>query len=237
MHTLTRQQLREVDRLAIEELGIPGVVLMENAGRYVAEVVLDFLESQLHLLPLDTRVSVLCGSGNNGGDGYVVTRHLFNAGVAVTAYPSADPARLGDDATINYLVAKKLGIVGPVLQSDLLSGLFSASAPPHIVIDALLGTGFEGKVRDDLGDIIDCCNRLHDNGITVVAIDLPSGLDCDSGQPSNATICADLTVTFIAAKQGFSNPSAEAVVGQVVVADIGAPPQLVQLASETYPSG
>ena len=95
MHTLTRQQLREVDRLAIEELGIPGVALMENAGRSVAEVVLDLLESQFHLLPIDARVSVLCGSGNNGGDGYVVTRHLFNAGVAVTAYPSADPAGLG----------------------------------------------------------------------------------------------------------------------------------------------
>ncbi|MEE9212091.1 MAG: NAD(P)H-hydrate epimerase [Phycisphaeraceae bacterium] len=235
MPTLTRQQIREVDRLAIEQLGIPGVVLMENAGRHVAETVLELMETELHLVPSDARAAVFCGGGNNGGDGYVIARHLANAAVDVTAYAAKDPAALNGDAALNHAIAARMGLVEPLFNPEHPVVVGSTRLQPHVVVDALLGTGFQGQVRDDLAAVIDQCNALRATGAAVVAVDLPSGLDCDSGEPANAVVEADVTVTFVAAKKGFANAAAGPYVGRIIVADIGAPSELIHQACRTYP--
>ena len=223
MEALTREQVREVDRKAIEELGIPGVVLMENAGRHAADIVMDVLENDMHLVAPDARVAVFCGSGNNGGDGYVVARHLHNIGVNVDAIAVKDVNTLTGDAAINCDVATKMGLV---VNYDNLE---NKEGKEHVLVDALLGTGFQGDIRDDLVSVINLINQSRQRGAKVVAIDVPSGLDCDTGQPSNATIEADVTVTFVAMKQGFLAETAEKYVGQAIVVDIGAPPELLPM--------
>ena len=224
---LSREAVREVDRLAIEQLGIPGVVLMENAGRNVADTVLALLELELHLLPHDSRVAILCGGGNNGGDGYVVARHLYNAGVDVTVFSAKDPARLTGDAAINHEIVYNIGQAIPLRRTDEFIRESDHATHFHVLVDALLGTGFNGAVRDDLAAVIDACNAARRSDVRIVAVDIPSGLDCDTGEPSNATMTADVTVTFVAMKIGLTNKAAQPHVGQIHVVDIGAPPELV----------
>jgi len=226
MQTLTREQVREIDRLAIAELGIPGVVLMENAGRRAAEVVLGVLRDTCGLEPQAGRVVVLCGGGNNGGDGYVIARHLHNQAVAVTVFAITDPARLTGDAAVNHNICEKIGLaVCPISSDEQLNQGASSWTDTHVIVDALLGTGFTGTVRPEVAAVIERCNAV--GGPKIVAVDVPSGLDCDTGQPSNATIRADVTVTFVAPKPGFGVASARSYVGEVIVAGIGTPPGLI----------
>ena len=227
--TLTREAVREVDRLAIEDLGIPGIVLMENAGRHVADTALELLELELHLLPHDARTAVLCGGGNNGGDGYVVARQLYNAGVNVTAFAAKDPSKLTSDAETNYWIVHNIGSTLPLHGAEAFVEAHDTAGQFHLIVDALLGTGFRGQVRDDLVAVIDACNNARVNGARVLSVDIPSGLDCNTGEPSNATVAADVTVTFVAMKTGLASETAHPYVGQIHVAEIGAPPELVQL--------
>jgi NAD(P)H-hydrate epimerase len=229
MLTLTREQVREIDRLAIEELGIPGIVLMENAARSVAEVALDVLELQLQLTPSDARVAVLCGGGNNGGDGYAIARHLHNAGVAVTIDAATPPEAMKGDALVNASVCGRMGL--PMRELRDLATIEAAAVEwgrQRLLIDALLGTGFQGVVREPMDVAIARCNEArHRQGVFVLAVDVPSGLDCNTGHPSNATIEAGMTVTFVAAKRGFVTEAARPYVGELAVVEIGTPPQLV----------
>jgi NAD(P)H-hydrate epimerase len=222
MKALTREQVRRVDALAIEELGIPGVVLMENAGRNAAERIrLHYVQSGA------TRVVIFCGPGNNGGDGFVIARQLANAGIDPLVYLAGDPTRLSPDCQTNHNIAQAMGITVTVI-SDAAAG-DAATADVRdgdVVVDALLGTGFRGEVRQPLAALIQGLNAAHKR--LVVAIDVPSGLDCDTGTVGNVAVQADLTITFAADKVGFSKPSARDHVGQVVVCDIGAPPGLAQ---------
>ncbi len=210
MKELTREQVREVDRIAIEELGIPGIVLMENAGRNAAHEILDAFS------PI-ARAVLFCGTGNNGGDGFVIARHLANAGVPVHIALAGKVEKLSPDAAVNYRICANMG--WPIAAAESVELL-----PNDVVVDALLGTGFTSQVRAPLAKIIGRINAASKRA--VVAIDVPSGLDCDTGQPSNATIQADMTVTFVAAKVGFSKPPAAEYTGQIVTADIGAPPSI-----------
>jgi len=268
MPALSRDQLRRVDRLAIEQFGIPGIVLMENAGRAVAEETLKLLRSEsTPCLPGSASPSgpfrpfsswpgevpphpgsgetsavtavLLCGGGNNGGDGYVAARHLHNAGVRVlvcNAAPSPFPlppggrgkGEGGGDAAVFRAIVEKMNL--PCL--DILDAAQLAAAEPELAkatvfIDALLGTGFHGEVQPHLAAIIRRCNALACAGAKVVAVDVPSGMDCDTGRASDPTIRADLTVTFVALKKGFLAPEAKPYLGEVVVASIGAPPELL----------
>lgn len=221
MTALTRKQARQVDRDAIEHLGVPGIVLMENAGRNAASLILDLL-AQRSPAASDGRVVIVCGGGNNGGDGYVIARHLHNAGVDICLAAATPPAKITGDAAINHRICANLGLaIEPVLDQDTLDRQAKAWSKCDLVVDALLGTGFEGQVRPHMAAIINRINRL--DGPMVVAIDVPSGLDCDTGQPSNATVRADVTITFVAAKIGFEQPAAAAWLGKVHVADIGIP--------------
>lgn len=237
MLLLSRDQVRRIDALAISELGIPGVVLMENAGRSAAEETLKLATECGLLKPRDgelqmqeLNVAVVCGGGNNGGDGYVVARHLYNAGCDVVVYTAADPGKLSSDAATNRTIVEKMDLERrEILDEEQLAAAEPDLERANIIVDALLGTGFSGDMRPHPAAVIRRLNALAlQNGRKVVAVDLPSGLDCDSGRPSPATIRADLTVTFVAMKKGFVNPNAQTHTGRVVVAGIGTPPELLE---------
>ncbi|MCH8912362.1 MAG: NAD(P)H-hydrate epimerase [Planctomycetes bacterium] len=220
MQALTREQIREIDRCAIEEYGIAGIVLMENAGRNAAELI----RANLKEADQPAAVCILCGPGNNGGDGFVVARHLFNAGLKIEIILFADAEKLAPDAKVNHDIARKMEIqIRPFTESDAAACVSRA----QVVIDALLGTGFSGKVRPPLDRAIELINSA-DHALKV-AIDVPSGLDCNTGQPAAATVRADLTITFVAPKVGFAR--AADYTGQVLVADIGAPRTLLNSAT------
>lgn len=228
MLILTRQQVRRIDQLAISEYGMPGVVLMENAGRSAAEIILKEIKTELKLEPGNCRVAILCGGGNNGGDGYVIARHLHNAGVPVALYAAIDPAQLSGDAAVSAQIAQKMQLeLHDISDEHTLREASLAWEKSQLLVDALLGTGFQGTLRPEIANVVRRCNAVALHGKRVVAIDLPSGLDCDSGQPSAVTIRADLTITFVARKAGFDAAIAKPFIGRVVVAGIGAPIELI----------
>lgn len=215
---LTRAQAREADRIAIEEYGIPGVVLMENAGRTAAEIIVrNFEESKSRKVKTGPAVQIFCGPGNNGGDGYVIARHLANTGFNVCVILACERARVGGDAAVNLRIIEKMGIA--IFENDRLEG----SAP--ILVDALLGTGSVGDPRGVIADAINFINNSKRAVISsiVFAIDIPSGLDADGGMPGKPTVKADHTITFMGAKVGFSATAAGEYLGRVHLVDIGVP--------------
>jgi len=228
MLTLSREQVRRLDRMAIEQLGIPGVVLMENAGRAVAEETLRLVTRNPPREPASVTAAVLCGGGNNGGDGYVAARHLHNAGVRVLVFHAAEPARHGGDAGVHRAIVAKMGLASrDVLDEEQLGAAAADLEKANVLVDALLGTGFTGDVRPHLAAIIRRCNALALENRKVVAVDVPSGMNCDTGAAAQPTIRADLTVTFVAAKKGFLSMDAKPYLGRIVVATIGTPPELI----------
>jgi NAD(P)H-hydrate epimerase len=232
--TLTRQQVREVDRRAIEDFAIPGVVLMENAGRGAADIVRQAFESESRQKSDGSFVAIVCGRGNNGGDGFVIARHLSNGGTAVELFLACDPARLAGDAATNFTIAQRMGLrCHPFDTVDRIAAAAHRLGEAVVVVDAVLGTGFAGDVRSPFDGVIDAINQVED--ATVIAIDVPSGLDCDTGKPSNATVRADATVTFVAAKAGFAD--SVAYTGRVHVVDIGAPAEIIQAVLSDDSSG
>jgi NAD(P)H-hydrate epimerase len=221
-YTLTREQVRRVDRIAIEEFGVPGIVLMENASRGAAEAIIDAN------LPRD-RVLILCGGGNNGGDGLAIARHLYNAGSRVTVGLCTDPAKYPGDALINWKIvaAMKLPTV-TVTPSRLTELLHTDESRPTMLVDAIFGTGLTAPPREPFAEIATILNSAHR---PVVAIDLPSGMDCDTGRPLGpVAIRATMTVTFVGLKLGFTRPGADAYTGSVRVVDIGCPKEAVERA-------
>jgi NAD(P)H-hydrate epimerase len=218
---LNRESVRQLDRRATEEFGVPGIVLMENAGRGVAD--------KLCELGIAGTVVICCGPGNNGGDGFVIARHLDLRGVAVKVFtwgwqpPLAGGQRPPGDAATNLSILEASGIA--IHYNADPSALAAAMAGAAWIVDALLGTGSHGEPRSPLDEIISTINA---SGVPVMAIVLPSGLDCDTGEAAKHTIRAQHTCTFVAAKPGFLIESAKQYTGQVHVCDIGAPRVLVE---------
>ncbi|HSW47145.1 MAG TPA: NAD(P)H-hydrate epimerase [Phycisphaerae bacterium] len=224
---MTRDQCRAADRYAIEQLGIPGVVLMENAGRNAADVIERCLRRRAKREGKGGAVAVVCGKGNNGGDGFVIARHLSLRGYDVGIDLLAAPADLTGDAAINFAVAARMNI--PIRRLDKPRALSQAARRWRrcaAVVDALLGTGFSGEVRGPMAEAIRHINALE--GPTIVAADVPSGLNADTGVPGGEAVRADVTVTFLAAKIGLVNTSARPYVGRLVVVDIGAPLEAIR---------
>ena len=218
MFTLTRSQVREVDRRAIAEYGMSGLVLMENAGRGCVDV--------LCRLGCRGPVAIVCGKGNNAGDGFVMARHLDLRGIAVKVLLLGSPGELAGDAAANYAILAKSGAVIVDLSGGLDAGRFEAElAGGEWIVDALLGTGASSPPRPPLDEAI---RRINGASAKRLAVDLPSGLDCDSGVAAEPTIRADVTCTFVGRKIGFDRPAAAACLGQVHVIDIGAPRRLVE---------
>ena len=215
--TLTREQMQAFDRKAIEEWGVPGVVLMENAGRNAFRVAMQMLEGAS-----GESAAVLCGGGNNGGDGYVVARHLMRVGVPVRVYTTVDPERLKGDARTNMAIWRTLGgEMIPIQDSEQIVAAAGDWVTSALIVDGLLGTGFSGTVRSPLDEIIRLVNAL--GGPRVLALDVPSGLDCNTGRAEGETIHADMTVTFAAQKVGFDVPAAREYTGEIICVDIGVP--------------
>ena len=216
---LTRDQVRTVDALAISELAFPSIVLMENAGKNCADWILTRFD--------DFRAVVFCGVGNNGGDGFVIARHLHNHGINVRIFVVGDLTKLTPDAKTNYTVSSAMKLPYTVLSSVAeINNACESLRTQDIVVDALLGTGFSGSVREPMSCAIQAINNVRLKA--VVAVDVPSGLDCDSGKVGNVVVKADATVTFVAAKRGFELEQGPDYVGEVVVVDIGTPPSLTR---------
>lgn len=223
--TLTRDEVRELDHRAIEGFGVPGVVLMENAGRGCAELL-------MRLNPDKKPVVILCGPGNNGGDGFVIARHLDNHGwpvdVQVVARNRQDHER--GDADVNFDILFAGGI--PFTQYH--PGHFAEAQrqflrkriePSGWVVDALFGTGLSRPLGSPFDELVALVSASRN---PVFAVDIPSGLDCDTGAPLGPTVRATHTATFVAPKRGFLNPAARDWTGEVHVIDIGAPRALVE---------
>ncbi len=224
--TLDRQRCREVDRRAIEEYGISGLVLMENAGRGVAD--------KLCELGVAGPVVVCCGKGNNAGDGFVIARHLDLRGLDVRVLLFADPVELAGDARTNFQILAKTDVPIEVMAGRFDSARLAARAAGAAwIVDALLGTGAKGEPRSPLAEVIDW---LNDQPAQCLAVDLPSGLDCDTGVAARHTIRADHTCSFVAAKPGFYAAGADQYTGTVHVLDIGAPRKLVDELLESMSS-
>ena len=223
---LTTEQVRNLDRLAIEKYGMPGLILMENAGRNAAEIALTMLPAESRRGGR-RRALILCGHGNNGGDGFVIGRHLHNKGVAVDFWlaASADKVDLASDAGVNLQIVRKMGL--PIREITHASQVPAISREQyHLLIDALLGTGLSGEVREPARSLIGAINA---SGVPVLAVDTPSGLNTDTGEILGAAVRATRTVTFAAAKRGFFQRDAPNCVGTLHVADIGIPRELRSL--------
>jgi NAD(P)H-hydrate epimerase len=225
MHTLTRAEVRELDRLAIEEYGLPGIVLMENAGGNVARL--------LHGLGIDGPVAIACGRGNNGGDGFVIARHLELLGHDVRLLLAAPLAASAGDAAVNAEVAKRSGLDIRDLAAAQAGSWQEALNGAAWIVDALLGTGATGAPRGAVAAAIGAINDLRGQvpgegrAARVLAVDIPSGMDCDTGERPGACVRADATATFVAAKPGFAAPGAREFTGAVHVLGIGAPAALL----------
>ncbi len=226
MHSLpalTRSQLQDVDRRALQVLGLPGVVLMENAGRGAAEAVLRTCETS------GGRAVILCGRGNNGGDGYVLARHLELAGVAVALLETSVPEELTPDAAVFREVARGLGLeLLAAHDVPALERCMESLGAPRLLVDALLGTGFRGTLRAResglLGALGAWCSKTQ---TPVVALDLPSGMDADDGSCAEQTLRCARTLTFGAPKVGFEAPGARAYTGAIEVVSLGLPSRFV----------
>ncbi|MCC6858299.1 MAG: NAD(P)H-hydrate dehydratase [Bryobacterales bacterium] len=216
MRVLTAAQMREVDRRTIE-MGIPGCILMENAGHRVVE----FLIAKF--APLSShRVVIVCGKGNNGGDGLVVARQLFTRArpAALHVVLLADPEELAGDAALNYRMLRACGC--PV-DSRITPEMGTAS----LVIDALLGTGLSGPAREPAAEVIRQINAGFPRA-KIVAVDIPSGMPSDTGATLGETVRADYTVTFTAPKVAQVLPPNCDLVGELQVGAIGSPPSLYE---------
>jgi len=216
---LSRAQVRELDRRAIQDYGVPGEMLMENAGRGAAELLI--------ALGIHGRVVVCCGKGNNGGDGFVIARHLDLRRVPVRVLLFAKPETLTGEAALNYRIFSTAKIPLRVIDDASASeaDLNAELAGGEWVVDALFGTGLTGAVRAPFDQIIAAINR---SPARAFAVDIPSGLDCDTGAPLGETVQAEHTATFVALKKGFANPEAERFLGKVHIIDIGAPRILIE---------
>jgi NAD(P)H-hydrate epimerase len=214
MLRLSREQSRSIDRIAIDTYGIPGIVLMENAAREVA------LHANAMLAGPGRSVLVVCGGGNNGGDGYAAARHLTNQGQRVALLPVKSIDDLEGDARMNARTALAMGIARMPARVQTLQ------LDVDLIIDALFGTGLTSAPTGFSAEVIDAMN---DHGAPILSIDLPSGLDCDTGQPlGRSCVRAAMTVTMAAEKLGFANPNSLDYTGDIVVADIGCPTQIIE---------
>ena len=214
MIRLTREQVREVDRRAIEQYGIPGIVLMENASRAAADAAIQMLDGDCV-----GEILIVCGGGNNGGDGLAVARHLHICGADVVVALAVDPATYKGDALINWNIVSEMKLPALTATPAIIE-----RSEPLLVVDAIFGTGLQHPPRSPASDLIAAINRSRS---PVLSIDVPSGLDCNTGQPLGECVNAERTVTFVAEKVGFATPEARRHLGHVTIAGIGCPPELI----------
>lgn len=218
MKAATAAQMQEMDRRSIEEYGIPSYELMEKAGKAVAE-------ETAKLVGRPTKVLVLAGKGNNGGDGLVAARYLHEKGYGVQVLLFSEGKKLKADPARNFAANAKLGIpcriAGEHFAWETVPGLFRE---PDAVVDALFGVGLNQPLREPYRGLVEALNKEKKK---VVSVDIPSGLHSDTGEILGACVKATVTVTMGLAKKGFYEGEGPEVTGRVVVADIGYPNALL----------
>lgn len=222
LRAYTRQELAEIDRRCERDYGLASIVLMENAGAGLAGVVLDELDE---LAPAgQPRVLIVCGTGNNGGDGFVAARHLHNEMCEVVVTLVGEAASLAGPALSNFTIIEKMGL--PIARSS--RGGLGEIGGFDLIVDAMFGTGLARPIEGRAAKAIEMLEQHRDAGAVVVAADVPSGLDCDSGRALGPCVVADLTAAFVGIKRGFLSLDAQQVIGRVEVVPIGAPRELIE---------
>ena len=211
---LTTEQMAEVDRLKVEEYGILLMQMMENAGRNLAEKARRMSGGKV----VGRNVTVLCGTGNNGGGGLVAARHLHNRGASVRVQIIGQESRLKDAPAHQLRILKAMDVPGATGSSDPVN-------KPHLILDAMIGYGLKGNPRPNATEWIHWAN---DSGATILALDTPSGLDSTSGIPGEPCVRATATLTLALPKVGLLASQAVPYVGELYLADISVPPELYQ---------
>ena len=222
MKYITSQKMQEIDKRAIEEFGIPAIILMENAGQKASQIALDMLSPSKK-----GKVVCICGKGNNGGDGFVCCRHLINNGVCnnTDIFLLCNPLELKGNAKINYKILEKMGRTIKILKNkkDFYS-FENELKKAQLVIDAMLGIGLSGKVRQPYKNII---NLINQSQKPVLSLDVPSGLDATNGKILGVCVKATKTVTFALPKTGFIKNDGPLNIGELITVDISIPKALL----------
>ena len=214
-------EMKKIDKRAIEEYGIPEILLMENAGREVAAAFEEYLGGVS-----GKRICVLAGSGNNGGDAFVAARHLMNHGAQISIFLVGSAAHLTKSAALNRDIIIKMGVVVHVLETERDWDKLQVTLRfVDGVVDGILGTGFKGSLRDAAARVV---RMVNGHGKPVVAVDIPTGVEADTGNASLEAIRADLTVTFGLPKFGHMIGAGETATGKLLVDDIGIPKVLLE---------
>jgi len=211
---VTPDEMRHIDSFAINTIGIPGVVLMENAGRAVFEHAYNGMAGR------NVPALVFCGRGNNGGDGFVVARHLINNNIETHVFLVGAMSGIKGDARVNLRILRQMGVTIFKVTKKSLPELRRRMRQCGIIVDALLGTGLSGEVSGLYREVIALINAA---GCPVLAVDIPSGLDGVTGKPLGIAVVANATVTFQLPKKAFENPRARNHTGQLRIVDIGIP--------------
>ncbi len=209
---LSRDEVRAIDQAAMQELGIPGLLLMENAARGAAEV--------LKSAGCGGRIVIVCGPGNNGGDGLALARQLAAEGLETDVFLVTGGRRLSPDAAANLQYLERAGLSVASAADGRSETLLESLTDADWIVDALLGTGVRGGLRAPFDGWAAAINA---SAARVLAIDVPSGLDCDTGTAGSGCVTADVTVTFVGEKAAFRNPDARRCIGELHVAPIGIP--------------
>ena len=225
MKSLSRDETRSIDRCAIETIGVPGAVLMENAGRCAADEIEKFLASAN-----GRKLAIVAGAGNNGGDGFVIARHLAMRGAEVTTLLVTSPENIAHDAAINLNILRNLGCDVREVTGGQIAGLGGQLTAFELIVDAVGGTGIQGALRGELATVVE---QINASGKPVIAIDIPTGLDCDTGQAPGPAVKAAMTITMLARKKGFDAAGAAEYTGEVCVVDIGIPADIVAEIAES----
>ena len=216
MLLVTTAQMQKLDKKAMKEFGIPGLILMENAGRGTFELICRHFAARLR-----QGVTILAGPGNNGGDGFVIARHLNQEGVKVELLILAPGEKFRGDALVNYNIVKKLGLpVTECLDSDTLSSMSETIEKSGLIVDAIFGTGLVREVTGRFAQSIEMANA---SPAPIVAVDIPSGLSSDTGRPLGTAIRADLTATMALAKLGLVLHPGTEYAGELHIVEIGIP--------------
>lgn len=229
--TFSRDAVRAMDSAAVHEFAIPSLVLMENAATAIAEVAFSIVEKQPNPFVL-----ICAGPGNNGGDGLCVALKLANRRVPVSILLATPREKLSKDARAHLTIADRMSL--PIHVESFSHPGWSIAAikvdhgAPTLIIDALLGTGADREPAHPLTDLITEINDLrHNEKVKTLSVDIPTGLDADSGEPigsHDTVIRADTTITLAGLKMGFENPASRAFTGEVLVGDIGVPIELLE---------
>jgi NAD(P)H-hydrate epimerase len=216
-----------IDKISQERFGIPSITLMENAGQAAASCAMDMLKDT----KTGKRIAVFCGKGNNGGDGFVISRKLIENSLEVTTYILYDRDELKSDPAANFGLLEELGADIVALKDKDRHGYKDTLANRSLIIDAIFGTGFKGAPNDSVSEIITAINR---SGAKILSIDVPSGLDATSGRCKGECVKATRTITFGLPKSGFYKEDGPGHTGKIVVKNIGFPETLLSSPPQSF---